>query len=264
MAQGAIQGAKYVTKLIKRELAGRDDPANRTPFKYFDKGSMATISRFSAVAQVGKLEFGGFIAWLAWLVLHLVYLVGFKNRFTTLITWFITFLGRSRGQMAITSQMIYARLAMDMLQNQQKLAASAVSARRSRGGGGTRKRGVMSDHTYRVIEIVGSSPDSIDAAIRNGISRASETIRGLDWFEVTSVRGHLADGAVGHFQVTHESRIPDGRRVVPTGRRAGSRGRRASRSPPPAGIRACAPLPRPDESRPPSRQSPPDRPPRTG
>lgn len=122
MAQGALQGANYVTKLIKRELAGRDDPANRAPFKYFDKGSMATISRFSAVAKVGKLEFGGFIAWLAWLALHLVYLVGFKNRFTTLITWFITFVSRSRGQMAITSQMIYARLAMDMLASQQKQA----------------------------------------------------------------------------------------------------------------------------------------------
>jgi flavin-binding protein dodecin len=60
----------------------------------------------------------------------------------------------------------------------------------------------MSDHTYRIIEIVGSSPDSIDAAIRNGIARALETIRGLDWFEVQSVRGHLQDGAVGHFQVT--------------------------------------------------------------
>ncbi|HEX4587243.1 MAG TPA: dodecin [Mycobacterium sp.] len=60
----------------------------------------------------------------------------------------------------------------------------------------------MSDHTYRIIEIVGSSPDSIDAAIRNGISRASETMRGLDWFEVQSVRGHLEDGTVGHFQVT--------------------------------------------------------------
>jgi flavin-binding protein dodecin len=60
----------------------------------------------------------------------------------------------------------------------------------------------MSDHTYRIIEIVGSSPDSIDEAIRNGISRASETMRGLDWFEVESVRGHLADGAIGHFQVT--------------------------------------------------------------
>jgi dodecin len=60
----------------------------------------------------------------------------------------------------------------------------------------------MSDHTYRIIEIVGSSPDSIDAAIRSGISRASETMRGLDWFEIQSVRGHLQDGAVGHFQVT--------------------------------------------------------------
>jgi len=60
----------------------------------------------------------------------------------------------------------------------------------------------MSDHTYRIIEIVGSSPDSIDAAIRNGISRASETMRGLDWFEVQSVRGHLQDGAIGHFKVT--------------------------------------------------------------
>jgi len=60
----------------------------------------------------------------------------------------------------------------------------------------------MSDHTYRIIEIVGSSPESVDAAIRNGISRASETMRGLDWFEVQSVRGHLKDGAIGHFQVT--------------------------------------------------------------
>jgi flavin-binding protein dodecin len=60
----------------------------------------------------------------------------------------------------------------------------------------------MSDHTYRIIEIVGSSPDGIDEAISNAISRASETMRGLDWFEVQSVRGHLQDGAIGHYQVT--------------------------------------------------------------
>jgi dodecin len=60
----------------------------------------------------------------------------------------------------------------------------------------------MSEHTYRIIEIVGSSPDSIDAAIRNAISRASETMRGLDWFDVQSVRGHLQNGAIGHYQVT--------------------------------------------------------------
>lgn len=60
----------------------------------------------------------------------------------------------------------------------------------------------MSDHTYRVIEIVGTSPDGTDAAIRNGVRRASETLRGLDWFEVQSVRGDIEDGGVAHFQVT--------------------------------------------------------------
>ena len=60
----------------------------------------------------------------------------------------------------------------------------------------------LSDHIYRVIEIVGSSPDGIDAAIRNAVSRAAETMRELEWFEVQSVRGHLENGAIGHFQVT--------------------------------------------------------------
>jgi flavin-binding protein dodecin len=57
------------------------------------------------------------------------------------------------------------------------------------------------DHTYRVTEIVGSSPDSVDQAIRNGIARASATLRNLDWFEVTQIRGSIADGGVGQFQV---------------------------------------------------------------
>ena len=60
----------------------------------------------------------------------------------------------------------------------------------------------MVDHVYRVTEIVGTSPDSLDAAIRNGIDRAAQTLHGLDWFEVTEIRGHLADGAVAHFQVS--------------------------------------------------------------
>jgi flavin-binding protein dodecin len=60
----------------------------------------------------------------------------------------------------------------------------------------------MTDHTYRVTEIVGSSPESIDTAIRNGLARASATLRHLDWFEVLGVRGNLVDGGVGHFQVT--------------------------------------------------------------
>jgi NADH:ubiquinone reductase (H+-translocating) len=126
MAQGAIQGATYATKCIKHSLKGNDDPAHRAPFSYFNKGSMATISRYSAVAQVGKLEFGGFIAWLAWLVLHLYYLVGHRNRIAAMFAWGISFLGRGRGQMAITSQMIYARLAMSQLQAQAQDALAAA------------------------------------------------------------------------------------------------------------------------------------------
>ena len=60
----------------------------------------------------------------------------------------------------------------------------------------------MSSRTYRVTEIVGTSPDGVDQAIKNGIERASQTIRHLDWFEVTEIRGHIVDGDVGHFQVT--------------------------------------------------------------
>ncbi len=60
----------------------------------------------------------------------------------------------------------------------------------------------MSDHTYKVTEIVGSSADGIDAAIQSGIARAGESLRHLGWFEVTDIRGHLEDGAIAHYQVT--------------------------------------------------------------
>ncbi|GAA3203753.1 dodecin [Actinocorallia longicatena] len=60
----------------------------------------------------------------------------------------------------------------------------------------------MSDRVYRVTEIVGTSPDGIEAAIRNGVKRASATLRNLDWFEATELRGQITDGEVAHFQVT--------------------------------------------------------------
>jgi len=59
----------------------------------------------------------------------------------------------------------------------------------------------MVDHVYRVTEIVGTSSEGLDAAIRNGVSRAAQTLHGLDWFEVTEIRGHLDDGAIAHVQV---------------------------------------------------------------
>ena len=60
----------------------------------------------------------------------------------------------------------------------------------------------MADNTYRVTEIVGTSPESIQQAIRNGVDRASKTLRNLDWFEATEIRGQIVDGKVAHFQVT--------------------------------------------------------------
>lgn len=60
----------------------------------------------------------------------------------------------------------------------------------------------MSEHVYRVTEIVGSSPESVDDAIRNGATRAAKTLRNLNWFEVTAIRGHFSDDEIGHFQVT--------------------------------------------------------------
>ncbi|MGO9384616.1 MAG: NAD(P)/FAD-dependent oxidoreductase [Mycobacterium sp.] len=114
VAQGAIQGAKYAANTIKAELRGAD-PAEREPFQYFDKGSMATVSRFSAVAKVGPLEFSGLFAWFAWLVLHLVYLVGFKTKVSTLLSWIVTFLSTHRGQLTITEQQAFARTRLEQL-----------------------------------------------------------------------------------------------------------------------------------------------------
>jgi dodecin len=59
----------------------------------------------------------------------------------------------------------------------------------------------MTDHTYRVTEIVGTSNEGVDAAVRNGVARAAQTLRGLDWFEITQVRGHIVDGEIEHYQV---------------------------------------------------------------
>jgi dodecin len=60
----------------------------------------------------------------------------------------------------------------------------------------------MPDHTYKVVDLVGTSPEGVDQAIRNAIERANKTLRGLDWFEVTEIRGHIENGQIGHYQVT--------------------------------------------------------------
>ncbi len=113
VAQVAIQGAKYAAKQIDNRVSGK---APEGPFRYFDKGSMATISRFRAVAMVGKLRLTGFVAWLMWLAVHLVYITGFKNRITALLHWFVSFIGRGRSERTTTEQQIFARAALSRLQ----------------------------------------------------------------------------------------------------------------------------------------------------
>jgi len=112
VAQVAIQGARYSAEAIKRSLAGK---APKGPFEYHDKGSMATISRFHAVVDLGTLKFEGFLAWLMWLALHLFYIVGFKSRITTVLHWLVSFLGRGRSQRVATQQQVYGRLALEHL-----------------------------------------------------------------------------------------------------------------------------------------------------
>jgi NADH dehydrogenase len=112
VAQVAIQGGRYAAEAIKRRLAGRSP---QRPFQYHDKGSMATISRFHAVADIQKLRFEGFLAWCVWLVVHLMYIVGFKSRVTTVLHWLVSFLGRGRSQRTATQQQVYGRLALEQL-----------------------------------------------------------------------------------------------------------------------------------------------------
>jgi NADH dehydrogenase len=73
---------------------------------------MATISRFSAVASIGKVNLSGFVAWLLWVAVHLLYLVGFKNRVTAVLHWAVSFLGRGRSERVSTVQQAFARRAM--------------------------------------------------------------------------------------------------------------------------------------------------------
>ena len=112
VAQVAIQGGKFAATQILHRLKGEPTDAK---FHYFDKGSMATISRFSAVASVGKVRMSGFLAWLMWLAVHLWYIIGFKSQVTTFFHWAVSFLGRSRGERTATQQQIFARGALEKL-----------------------------------------------------------------------------------------------------------------------------------------------------
>ena len=119
VAQVAIQSGCHAARTIVRRIAG--DNTCR-PFRYRDRGTMATISRLRAIAAIGPLRVSGFPAWLLWLVVHLAALTGFKNRLSVLFNWGIAFLSQGRPQRVATAQQVFARDALE---------AQAAAARRS-------------------------------------------------------------------------------------------------------------------------------------
>jgi len=103
VAPVAIQQGKWAAQMIARDLTGRPQAA-RPKFHYHDKGSLATIGRAAAVAQVAGFELSGYFAWLAWLFVHILFLVGFRNRMVVMINWAWAYLTYERGARLITGR----------------------------------------------------------------------------------------------------------------------------------------------------------------
>jgi NADH dehydrogenase len=102
VAQGGLQMGHYAGRTIAGEVSGRSTPADRKPFVYHDKGSMAVIGKAKAVAQIGRFHFGGFPAWLVWGGIHIAFLIGFRNRMQVLVSWFWNWLLNARDARLIT------------------------------------------------------------------------------------------------------------------------------------------------------------------
>lgn len=139
LAEVAIQSGLHAARTIRRRLEGDATPRR---FKYHDLGSLAIVSRFGAVARFHRVGIEGFAAWLVWLVVHLTFLTGFKNRLSALASWTVAFLARGRSERAFTSQQVFAR--------------SAIEALRRRMGSTERADGTdQADRTERADDRVG-------------------------------------------------------------------------------------------------------------
>lgn len=113
----AIQMGQYTARTIRDDVAGRaphpfappsggnPEGGTRRPFSYWNKGQLAVIGRGHAVADIGRLHFGGFLAWLAWLFVHIVFLIGFRNRIVVLVEWAIAYVTYQRGARLITGEL---------------------------------------------------------------------------------------------------------------------------------------------------------------
>jgi NADH dehydrogenase len=102
VSPAAMQMARHVARIITGELRLGAGGAPRPPFRYWDKGTMSTIGRSAAVAWIGKLHFSGLLAWLAWLFVHLIFLIGFRNKLAVLLQWTYSYFAYKRGARIIT------------------------------------------------------------------------------------------------------------------------------------------------------------------
>jgi NADH dehydrogenase len=100
VAPVAMQQGRYAARVVRDRLAGK----TTAPFRYHDKGNLATIGRASAVADIRGLHLSGFVAWITWLFVHLWYLVGFQNRVVVYFRWWVNFLTHGRGARLITER----------------------------------------------------------------------------------------------------------------------------------------------------------------
>ena len=101
VSQGALQMGRYVAHVIDAEVRGRSDARARS-FRYRDYGSMATVGKSRAVVEIGRLHFGGLLAWFAWMALHVTVLIGFRNRLVVLLSWIYSYVFMRRGSRLIT------------------------------------------------------------------------------------------------------------------------------------------------------------------
>ena len=104
VSQGALQMGRYVAKVIEAELrqGSGAQPLRESGFRYKDLGSMATVGKSRAVVEIGRLHFGGLLAWIAWMGLHITVLIGFRNRLAVLSSWIYSYLFFRRGSRLIT------------------------------------------------------------------------------------------------------------------------------------------------------------------
>jgi NADH dehydrogenase len=131
VAQGGLQMGRYAGETIAREVRGASAPAGRRPFVYRDKGSMAVIGKAKAVVQIGRFTCGGFLAWLLWGGVHIMFLIGFRNRVQVFLSWFWNWLLNARDARLITGD---ARLDIAIPRGEftpDALAPPAVRQRRS-------------------------------------------------------------------------------------------------------------------------------------